>query len=58
MGGQRQIVMTKAIRPKARDLIAQTWQSQANQSLFLGLLVVSIFLLPALTAKPTTIKLA
>ena len=50
--------MARATRPKARDLIAQTWQSQANLSLFLGLLVVSVFVLPALIAKPTTIKLA
>jgi hypothetical protein len=49
--------MTKGIRPKARDLIAQTWQSQANLSLFLGLLVISIFVLPTITAKPATIKL-
>jgi hypothetical protein len=49
--------MTRAIRPKAKELIVQTWQSQANLSLFLGLLVVSIFVLPAITAKPATIKL-
>jgi hypothetical protein len=56
--GANAFVMTRAIRPKARDLIAQTWRSQANLSLFLGLLVVSIFVLPAITAKPATIKVA
>ena len=33
---------------KSRALIAQTWESQANLSLFLGLLVVTAFLMPAL----------
>ena len=33
---------------KSRALIAQTWESQLNLSLFLGLLVVTVFLLPAL----------
>jgi hypothetical protein len=37
---QRQSFATKAIRPNARRLIAQTWQSQANRSLFLVLLVI------------------
>jgi hypothetical protein len=32
---------------KGRDLIAQTWESQLNLSLFLGLLVFTVFLLPA-----------
>jgi hypothetical protein len=40
---QRESAMTTAIRPKARDLIAQTWQSHANLSLFPVLLVISIF---------------
>jgi len=44
---QRESAMTTAIRAKARDLIAQTWQSQASLSLFLVLLVISIFVLPA-----------
>jgi hypothetical protein len=33
---------------KGRVLIAQTWESQLNLSLFLGLLLVTIFLMPAL----------
>jgi hypothetical protein len=33
---------------KGRALIVQTWESQLNLSLFLGLLVVTVFLLPAL----------
>jgi hypothetical protein len=33
---------------KSRALIAQTWESQLNLSFFLGLLVVTVFLLPAL----------
>jgi len=33
---------------KGRVLIAQTWQSQLNLSLFLGLLVFTVFLMPAL----------
>ncbi len=33
---------------KGRVLIAQTWQSQLNLSLFLGLLILTLFLLPSL----------
>jgi hypothetical protein len=33
---------------KGRVLIAQTWESQLNLSLFLGMLVLTVFLLPAL----------
>jgi hypothetical protein len=33
---------------KGRVLIAQTWQTQLNLSLFLGLLVLSVFLMPIL----------
>ena len=33
---------------KGRILIAQTWESQLNLSLFLGLLVFTVFLMPAL----------
>ena len=43
---------------KARDLIAQTWQSQASLSLFLVLLVISIFVLPAVGGQRVNIKLA
>ena len=50
--------MTTAIRPKTRDLISQTWQSQANLSLFLLLLVGSIFVLPAMGRQRVNIKLA
>ena len=50
--------MTRAIRPKARDLIAQTWQSKENLSLFLVLLVISIFVLPAMGGQRVDIKLA
>lgn len=40
--------MNRAVRPRARQLIEQTWQSQANLAVFLGLLVVSVFVIPAL----------
>src|SRR5215471_14281550 len=44
---QRQSVVTRAIRPRAKQLMVQTWQSQANLSLFFELLVISTFVLPA-----------
>lgn len=37
-----------AVRNKARGLIAETWQSQANLSLFLMLQVVTAFVLPSI----------
>lgn len=37
-----------AVGKKARGLITDTWQSQANLSLFLVLLVVTGFLLPSM----------
>ena len=37
-----------AVLHKGRVLIAQTWESQLNLSLFLGLLALTIFLMPAL----------
>ena len=37
-----------AVREKARTLIAESWQSQANLSFFLALLVALGFILPAL----------
>lgn len=40
--------MNRAMRPKTRHLIEQTWQSQANLSVFLILLIVAVFVLPAL----------
>lgn len=43
--------MSRVVRPKARQFIEQTWQSQANLSFFLILLVVSAFILPALDEK-------
>ena len=58
MGGPRHSVGTRAIRPKARDFIAQTWQSQASLSLFLVLLVISIFVPPAMGGQRVDIKLA
>ena len=45
------LTMKQAIRPKARELFDQTWQSQANLAVFLLLLVVTIFVLPALTLR-------
>ncbi len=33
---------------KGRVLIAQTWKSQLNLSIFLGLLVLTVFLMPIL----------
>ena len=41
----------KRLHPNARRLIAQTWQSQANLSVFLILLVVSVFILPLLSDR-------
>lgn len=43
--------MNRVVRPKARHIIEQTWQSQANLSVFLVLLVVSVFVLPALDRR-------
>jgi hypothetical protein len=43
--------MKRLVRPKARELFDQTWQSQANLSVFLLLLVVTIFILPALAVR-------
>lgn len=45
-------VMHTAVHQKARALIVETWQSQANLSLFLILLAVTVFVLPALQLKP------
>ena len=38
----------EAVRKKARGLIANTWQSQANLSFFLILEILIAFVLPAL----------
>jgi len=43
--------MNHRVTPKARELIAQTWQSQANLALFLAMLVVTVFVLPAINVK-------
>lgn len=43
--------MRTHVRPRARDLIAQTWQSQANLALFLLLIVVTVFILPAVNVE-------
>jgi hypothetical protein len=37
-----------AVRSRARDLLAHTWESQANLSFFLALLVFSVFVLPSI----------
>ena len=37
-----------AVRKRAQGLIAETWQSQANLSLFLGLEILIAFILPSL----------
>ncbi len=46
-----------AVRAKARRVIADTWQSQANLSLFLGVLVIFAFIFPVLGLGQTDIKL-
>jgi hypothetical protein len=38
--------MNRDVRPKARQIIQQTWQSQANLSVFLILLIIAVFVLP------------
>jgi hypothetical protein len=44
--------MHTAVQRKARTFIVETWQSQANLSLFLVLLAITVFVLPALPVKP------
>jgi hypothetical protein len=46
-----------AVRAKARRVIADTWQSQANLSLFLGILIAFAFLFPILGLGHNDIKL-
>jgi hypothetical protein len=41
-------ITSSEVREKARGFIKETWQSQANLSIFLGLLVVVGFVLPSL----------
>jgi Ion channel len=43
---------------KSRVLIKQTWESQLNLSLFLGLLVVTVFLMPALGLERSSARFA
>ncbi len=43
--------MKHIVRPKTRELFVQTWQSQANLAVFLLMLVVTIFVLPALVVR-------
>jgi hypothetical protein len=43
--------MNHRVTPKARELILHTWQSQANLALFLAMLVVTVFMLPAINVK-------
>jgi hypothetical protein len=44
--------MSKVIAPqipkKVREVVTQTWQSEANMSVFLGLLVLVVFVIPSL----------
>ena len=49
--------MKDHVRPKARQIIEQTWQSQANLAVFLLMLVVTIFVLPALAVGRAHIML-
>lgn len=46
--GDKSGLATGAVRAKAKRVIAETWQSQANLSLFLVLLVLFSFILPVL----------
>ena len=46
--GHRHHLATAAVRAKARRVITDTWQSQANLSLFLGLIVLLGFVFPAM----------
>ncbi len=46
--GQRNYLASGAVREKARTLITQSWQSQANLSFFLALIVGLGFVLPVL----------
>lgn len=48
--------MKRINRPKAHDLLVQTWQSKANLSLFLVLLVVTIFILPTVSVRPQHLR--
>ena len=48
--------MKSRLRPKARELIIQTWQSQANLAVFLLLLVVTVFILPALNVERSHLR--
>jgi len=49
--------MKTPVHHKARALIVETWQSQANLSLFLVMLVVTVFVLPSLEVKRDRIQL-
>lgn len=49
--------MTRALPPKARELIVHTWQSQANLAVFLLLMVVTVFVLPALDVEQAHLRL-
>ncbi len=41
-------IKRRAVREKARGLIKESWQSQANLSFFLGLLILVVFILPSM----------
>src|SRR5664280_1848751 len=45
------------VRDRARALITDSWQSQANLSLFLGLMVLIAFVLPSVGFGASDIKL-
>src|ERR1039458_2071302 len=45
------------VRDRARALITDSWQSQANLSLFLGLMVLIAFVLPSMGFGKGDIKL-
>jgi hypothetical protein len=49
--------MKNHLRPRARQLIVQTWQSQANLALFLLMVVVTVFILPAVNVERVHLRL-
>jgi Ion channel len=57
MGSTKNHLGTGVVREKARALIEQSWQSQANLSFFLGLLITVGFVLPALGFGKSDIQL-
>src|SRR5262249_6459991 len=41
-------VIVPQVPKKVREVVTQTWQTEANLSVFLGLLVLAIFVIPSL----------